>query len=220
MKGSVTAVTAVAFDLDGTLVDTMTVVPAAYIDTIRSLGGPDLNPAEITKVWHMGPTATVLGHFLRRPIDRVDLDRFSTILEAAIATIRPFDGVAAMLETLDAHGYALGVYTTATGRAADLMLATAGLKDHIRAVVGGDRATRPKPAPDGLFQLARQLGTAPPHLAYVGEADVDLRCAEAASCLPILAAWGGSPASLAGPPTLLARTPDAVVQIVLSSGSP
>jgi len=34
------------FDLDGTLLDTMTSVPSAYAATIRALGGPAVTPAD------------------------------------------------------------------------------------------------------------------------------------------------------------------------------
>ena len=37
---------AVVFDLDGTLVDTMTSAPLAYADTIRALGGPEVSPSD------------------------------------------------------------------------------------------------------------------------------------------------------------------------------
>jgi len=218
-------VTAVAFDLDGTLVDTMAVVPGVYVDTIRSLGGPDLDPGQVTAIWHIGPTATVLGHFLGRRVTAADLDHFYATFRVAAAPIRPFDGIAAMLDALREDGYRVGVYTAATGRAAELMLTTAGLIDRFRAVVGGDQARRPKPAPDGLLQLVGLLGTTPGQTVYVGDSDVDLRCAEAASCRPILAGWGGSrtgssprPGPQPGPGTAIARTPQDVVAIVRDRG--
>lgn len=39
----------VVFDLDGTLVDTMTTAPRAYADTIRALGVPELSVEDVVR---------------------------------------------------------------------------------------------------------------------------------------------------------------------------
>jgi HAD superfamily hydrolase (TIGR01549 family) len=212
----------VAFDLDGTLVDTMTIVPRAYADTIRSLGGPDLAPDEITQVWHIGPTTTVLGHFLRRSISTSDLDRFYDTFEDAIQSIEPFDGVVAMLDALLDRGLRLGVYTTATHRAATVMLTRAGLSERLHALIGGDDVTYPKPHPEGLQLLCKQLGTTTRRTAYVGDAQVDTRCANAALSLAIHAAWGTTTNTIVGPADAIAKTPSDVLNIVLdtTNGTP
>jgi len=57
---------AVVFDLDGTLVDTMTIAPTVYVGTIRALGGPELSPDTVAATWHVGATPAVLAHFLGR----------------------------------------------------------------------------------------------------------------------------------------------------------
>jgi phosphoglycolate phosphatase-like HAD superfamily hydrolase len=108
---------AVVFDLDGTLVDTMTSAPQAYADTIRSLGGPDVSPSEVLAVWHIGPTPVVLEHFLGRPISPCDTERFYRFFDAVVANVEPFAGVVDMLDALSRSGHRLGVFTTATHRA-------------------------------------------------------------------------------------------------------
>jgi phosphoglycolate phosphatase-like HAD superfamily hydrolase len=167
------SVDAVGFDLDGTLVDTMAVAPSVYARVVRSLGGPDLTAGDITGIWHIGPTSTVLGHFLRRPIMPADLELFHDTFEDATRSVEPFDGVATMLRALRDHRYHLGVYTTATRRAAATLLAATGLADLVGAVVGGDEVTEPKPAADGLRRLAHALGTTPGRIAYVGDTSID-----------------------------------------------
>ena len=204
---------AVVFDLDGTLVDTMTSAPQAYVDTIRSLGGPDVSPSEVVAVWHIGPTPEVLEHFLGRPVSPDDTERFHRHFAAVVATVQPYPGVVGMLDALDRGGYRLGVFTTATRQAATTMLTASGLAGHLPVVVGGDDVSRPKPAPDGLELSCLRLGTAMTEAVYVGDAAVDLQCADVANASGIHAAWS-SVNGAAPTPELIARRPHDVVELV------
>jgi HAD superfamily hydrolase (TIGR01549 family) len=204
---------AVVFDLDGTLVDTMTSAPRAYADTIRCLGGPEVSPSEIVAVWHIGPTPVVLEHFLGRQISPHDIELFHRCFAAVVATVQPFPGVVEMLDALSGGGYRLGVFTTATRRAATSMLAAAGLAGYFPVVVGGDDVSRAKPAPEGLELSCRRLGTGVTDAIYVGDTAVDLQCAAAAHAAGIHAAWG-SPNRTTPIAEHIARRPHDVVDLV------
>jgi HAD superfamily hydrolase (TIGR01549 family) len=181
---------AVVFDLDGTLVDTMTSAPQAYADTIRSRGGPEVSSSEVVAVWHIGPTPVVLEHFLGRPVSLRDAERFHRHFADVVGSVEPFPGVVEMLDALSRSGHRLGVLTTATRRAATSMLTAADLAEYFPVVVGGDEVSRPKPAPDGLELTCLRLGTGVTDAVYIGDAAVDLQCAEAANASGIHAAWG------------------------------
>jgi HAD superfamily hydrolase (TIGR01549 family) len=204
---------AVVFDLDGTLVDTMTSAPRAYADTIRSLDGRDVSASDVVAVWHLGPTPVVLEHFLGRPASPHDTERFHRHFADVIASVEPFPGVIDMLDALGQGGHRLGVFTTATHRAATSMLTAADLAGYFPVVVGGDEVSRPKPAPDGLDLTCLRLGTSVTDAVYIGDAAVDLQCADAANASGIHAAWGSMNGNV---PTagLIARRPHDVVQLV------
>ena len=189
---------AVVFDLDGTLVDTMQLILDTYVDTIRSLGGPDLTTDDVLAKFHVGPTPALLEHFLERPISAEDMERYHAAYEQAIAGLQPFPHVLEVLEQLSRAGYRLGLFTSATRRAAVRVLTRARLDRHFEAVVGGDEVTHPKPAPDGLELVCRQLGVRPNQAAYVGDALVDLECARHAGALAIHARWSGASQVQAG----------------------
>ncbi|MDH2430456.1 HAD-IA family hydrolase [Sphaerisporangium sp. TRM90804] len=213
MTGSHTPVRAVVFDLDGTLVDSMAVVPQVYVDTIRSLGGPLVSPKQVVAAWHAGPTRTVLAHFLGRTVTDDDLARYYERLEAVTATVQVFPGVVEMLRALRREGYPLGVFTAATRRGASRVLATTGLGEYLPVLVGGDETALPKPAPEGLELACRRMGVPVADVAYVGDADVDHRCATAAGAVSIQASWAGS--GVTGTPSpLVARHPGEVVELL------
>ncbi len=183
---------AVVFDLDGTLVDTMSLILDTYVDTIRSLGGPDVTTDDVLAKFHIGPTRTVLEHFLGRPISADDMDCYHAAYEQALTGLQPFPGVVDMVGELSGEGYRLGLFTSATRRAATLVLATARLDGRFGAVVGGDEIIHPKPSSDGLETVCRRLGVTPDEAAYVGDAVVDLECAISAGALAIHARWSGA----------------------------
>jgi HAD superfamily hydrolase (TIGR01549 family) len=183
---------AIVFDLDGTLVDTMSWVPGTYVDTIRALGGPVVTGEEVLASFSLGPTAAVLERFLARPVAAADLQAYHDHYTAAAAKTRPFPGVVEMLEALHADGIALAIFTGAQRRAAAHLLATTGLERWFGIVVGGDDAGNAKPAPDGLQIACERLGVDPADTAYVGDTVADLQCAMSAGSLAVHAGWSGT----------------------------
>ena len=178
------------FDLDGTLVDTMSVILNNYVETIHSLGGPRVPTRDVLARFHTGPTPVLLRSFLHRSITPEDLDHYYAGYRQAIAGLQPFAGVVDMLQSLEARGYALGLFTSAARRAVDILFAQTGLGVYFNTVVAGDDVTEMKPAPEGLLLSCGRLSVGPHEMAYVGDADVDLACARQAGALGVYAAWG------------------------------
>ena len=205
------------FDLDGTLADTMTLVPQAYADTIRFLGGPVVSPAEVVAAWHTGPTAAVLEHFIGRTVTSGDIECFYSAFDALTEAVRPFPGIPGMLRSLRRQGYRLGIFTHATRRAATMTLEAAGLGRFRLPLVGGEEVSELKPAPEGLLLACRRISVAPAAAAYVGDAEADLQCAAAAGSLGIHARWGAPAAAVAGTrlrPHLTAQHPGDVAELL------
>jgi phosphoglycolate phosphatase-like HAD superfamily hydrolase len=204
---------AVVFDLDGTLVDTMTIVPRVYSETIRALGGPETPPDAVVATWHIGATPAVLAHFLGRPVDASDLACYQRHFVAAIAAIRPFPGVAELAEDLRRCGCRLGIFTAATRSTTALVLAGTGLDRMFPVVVCGDEIRAAKPAPEGLWLAGQRLGVDIADIAYVGDAAVDVECAVAAGALAVHARWGVTSVAPAHAP-MVAHRPAEVLDLL------
>ena len=84
---------AVAFDLDGTLLDTGSVVPDAYIAVVRELGGPALTRREVISAYHVGSTDAVIAELLGRTcavlLERTGLRRFFRVVLGGDEVKRP-----------------------------------------------------------------------------------------------------------------------------------
>ncbi|MEU6814615.1 HAD hydrolase-like protein [Streptomyces sp. NPDC046860] len=205
---------AVVFDMDGTLLDSVPTVSRAYADAIRSLGGPPVTPDEVVAGRHVGHTELVLAHFLGRACGSAEVECFHAHLDPAVAELRPFPGVPALLDELAGAGLRLGVFTAATRRAALSMLAATGVEARFDVLVAGDDVERPKPAPDGLLLAQRQLGVPAGETAYVGDAEVDLGCADAAGSLGVHASWSARAEFRAGGHPVAARPYDVLDLVV------
>lgn len=197
---------AVAWDMDGTLVDSAVAVPAAYAAAVFRLGGRVIGADEVIAAYPLGPPEVILPHLAGSALSEAEMETYYA--ELASATVRPYPGIAEALAELRAAGQPIAVFTGASHRAATMLLAAAGLTPDV--LVGGDQVQHPKPAPDGLIQVAGLLGIKPGDLAYVGDSPGDLRAARAAGSHAAAAAWGHmyDPAEPAD--SVLARPADAL----------
>lgn len=177
---------AVAWDMDGTLVDSTVAVPAAFSAAVLRLGGPVVTADEVIAAYPLGPPEVILPHLAGSALTTADIETYYA--ELARALVRPYPGVAAALAALRAAGQPIAVFTGASHRAATMLLAAAGLTADV--LVGGDQVRHPKPAPDGLIQVAGRLGIRPGELAYIGDSPNDLGAARAAGSHAAAAAWG------------------------------
>jgi HAD superfamily hydrolase (TIGR01509 family) len=180
---------ALVFDMDGTLIDSSGAIPAAYIATIRDLGGPVLTPKEVITAYSVGPPRTMLGHLLGREPAASEVDRYHEILHERARAVTVYPGIEETLAALR-QSVPLAVFTGASRRACEMLLTGTDLLHHFDVVVGGDEVERPKPEPDGIELACGRLGVPPGTAAYIGDAPNDLEAARRSGALAVAAAWG------------------------------
>ena len=198
---------AVAFDLDGTLVDSAPDIAAALNRALHSAGlqgvaleqvygwigdGPD--PLISRALAALGQADDASLHAaLREQFDRATL-------AAPLAQGRVFDGIEALLRQLHPT-WPLVVVTNKPTVLARSVLDAAGLGSLFAAVHGADSAALRKPAPAMLLRAAHALGCAVGRLLMVGDGAADIAAAAAAGAAAVWAGWGyGQPASMAVAP--------------------
>jgi phosphoglycolate phosphatase len=189
----------IVFDLDGTLVDTAPDLTNALNDVLTRRG---YAPVEL------GTLRACVGHGARVMIEEAlrragaegDVDRmlseFLVHYEANIASeSRPFPGAIAALEDLAAQGATLAVCTNKREHLSRKLLQELDLARYFSSIAGRDTFAVSKPDPGHLTQLIALAGGKPSRAVMVGDSDIDIRTAKAASVPVILVSFGyaGSP---------------------------
>jgi len=189
---------AIAFDLDGTLIDSAGGIAHALnaaladeglagfaLGTVRTwIGdGPD---ALIARALATGALAAIdtyeLAARLRRGFD-------AATMHAPMAGSAVFDGIHRAVAEL-ARQRPLVVVTNKPTPLARAVLKAAELLPFFEAVHGADTPPQRKPSPLLLRQAAGGLGVAPQRLLMVGDAAIDIAAALAAGSPVAWAGWG------------------------------
>lgn len=203
--------TAVLFDLDGTLVDSVPDLAAAANRLLAELGRPPLERAEIARMVGDGVAKLVeralaasgAGSIALAPAVR----RFTALYEAsATALTRPYAGVEAVLERLAEAGARLALCTNKPKAATHAVLEGLGLARFFPVVLGGDSLPLRKPDPAPLLAALEKLGVAPRAAAMVGDHRNDMLAAQRAGVAAIFARYGYGLATLGD------LKPDAVLE--------
>jgi 2-phosphoglycolate phosphatase len=189
---------AVLFDLDGTLIDTA----PDFIRIIHLLcqedGVAPPTPEQIRVQVSEGARAMVRLIHPEMAMDSPELlqyrDRFLAYYGAQIAVdTQLFEGMDDLLTSLEQQGIAWGIVTNKPRHLSESLLAALGLAERCAVLVCPDDVTRAKPDPEPMYLAAQQLGVAPQYIAYVGDHPRDIDAGRAANMPTILAAYGYLP---------------------------
>lgn len=101
-----------------------------------------------------------------------------------------FDGMAEVLASIEHRNLQWGIVTNKPRRFTQPLLEAAGLLHRAVAVVSGDDATQPKPAPDTLLLACKQAILQPSDAIYFGDAERDIQAGKAAGMKTAIALYG------------------------------
>lgn len=192
----------IVFDLDGTLVDTAPDLTNALNDVLTRRGHAPV-PVEAIRGCVGHGARVMIEQSLARAGAEGDIDRmlaeFLVHYEANIAReSRPFPGAIAVLDQLAAHGARLAICTNKRERLSRRLLQELEIEDYFSAIAGRDTFAVAKPDPRHLTGVIALAGGSPSRAVMIGDSDIDLRTAQAASIPVILVSFGYAAAPLDG----------------------
>lgn len=209
----------VIFDLDGTLLNTITDIGRACNHALDALGLPT-HPIEAY--------TRMVGNGFRNLVQRASPDSSPELIDRLVALSReyyndhntestaPYPGIPAVLEALVESGTKIAVasnkYISATDKIIRFYFPNTPF-----VAIEGQREGRPiKPDPSVIFDILNTTGIPAEKAVLIGDSTVDLQTAINAGIRHITVAWGFSPASElkeAGADPLV-TTPDQILSLI------
>ena len=184
---------AVLFDLDGTLVDSAPDF-IAVVNRMRAQRGREAMPlADLRPVVSKGSRAMLAAAFPDVAADEREawVQEFLDLYEAELGLHgKPFEGVEAMLGTLEAHGTPWGIVTNKPEYLARKLMPLLGWESRCAVLIGGDTLPVRKPDPLPLLHAAEAIGVAAEDCIYAGDDERDILAARAAGMPSVVALWG------------------------------
>jgi phosphoglycolate phosphatase len=187
----------IAFDLDGTLVDTAPDLMAALNFVLGEAGLAAIEDAQMRNLVGGGARLMIERGLARHrvPASASDVDRmledFLRFYEKHIADhSRPFPGCAEMLDALTAQGARLIVVTNKIERYSVQLLETLALADKFSVIAGPDTFGVRKPDPGHLLKAIERTGGDPARTAMVGDSITDINTARAARVTVVAVSFG------------------------------
>ncbi|MRJ01953.1 MAG: HAD family hydrolase [Epsilonproteobacteria bacterium] len=180
----------IIFDMDGTLVDSSSIIANSINYVRQKLGLPPMEKGEILRA--------VNDTSIHRPsffygVPEYGEDHISWFREYYRehhkSQTKLYPGIRELLEELrDRFDYALA--TNAYRLSADQILQHTGIDRYFTITVCGDEVERPKPAPDMIEKILREMGAKREEVVLVGDGKTDEEAARASGIPFIKVGWG------------------------------
>ena len=184
---------AVLYDMDGTVLNTLTDLASAVNYTLRSFGQPEVSRQKVRA--SLGSGAALL---LRRCLpEEVSQERLEEILRvykpyyAANCNIKtqPYDGIVSLMERLKERGIKQAIVSNKPDGAVK-ELAGVFFPGLIEEAVGESETVKRKPDPAAVLAAAKLLGAVPEKCVYIGDSEEDVLTAKNAGMDGISVTWG------------------------------
>jgi beta-phosphoglucomutase-like phosphatase (HAD superfamily)/CMP-N-acetylneuraminic acid synthetase len=181
----------ISFDLDGVLVDSLSVMESAWLSAMQNV---DLNISFDDYKKHIGIPFDQILKLLSVPdqyhanIKNI-YDKYSS---ESISNIKVFDGVSAAIKRAQESGLKISVVTSKTKSRTDEILKHHFPDINFDMVVSPEDipSGRGKPYPDPILLACVMLGVDPYNTIYIGDMESDREASKRAGVHFVHAAWG------------------------------
>nr|WP_024966535.1 phosphoglycolate phosphatase [Pantoea sp. IMH] len=209
-----TNIRALAFDLDGTLIDSAPGLTSAVDATLTALGFPAAG-VERVSTWIGNGADILIARALTwaagREPDEGMLADARVMLDAHYATTiksgsKLFPQVKEGLAAIAATGLPMAIVTNKPTPFVAPLLASLGIAEFFSLIIGGDDVVAKKPHPAPLFLVLGKFGLLPSELVFVGDSRNDILAAQAAGCPSVGMSFGynyGEPIASSNPTVVL-----------------
>jgi phosphoglycolate phosphatase len=194
-KDAVVRFKACIFDLDGTLVNTLDDITSAMNRALSLYGYPGLPSERYKKLVGRGLDLLirrVLSGKNRPPgIIRRLAEEFGKQYRLHLTdTTSAYPGIPELLDQLAVRNIPMAVMSNKPHEMTVEIVSRLLSARPFRIVLGAGNGFPLKPDPAGALFIARELGSHPEHILFVGDSETDLATAVNAGMFPLAVTWG------------------------------
>ena len=187
-------ISAVLFDLDGTLIDSAPDLGAAA-DQMRTDRSLESLPLSLYRsMAGAGARGMISVAFGLTPEDAefeaLKEEFFSNYEARLVKDTYAFEGVSELIARICSSGLKWGVVTNKAARFTIPLTGAMPLFTTAQTIISGDTTSHAKPHPAPLLEAARQLDLSPHCCVYVGDDERDIMAGRAAGMPTVAAAYG------------------------------
>ena len=181
------------FDLDGTLLNTITDLGKACNYALEKMG---FAPHPIQAYAYMvGNGVRNLMKKAQQDADEETIDKLLDYFkeyynEHCLDTTRPYPGINELLENLTNRGVAIAVASNKYQEATDKIIKGCFPQFNFVSVEGQIEGRNRKPDPSIIFSILEKFPVAKRDVVYIGDSGVDIECAKRACIESIGVSWG------------------------------
>lgn len=194
MQGS-SSIEAVAFDLDGLLVNTEELYQHVGTELLRRRGRtfePDLLDAMMGRPQQVSLTIMIDWHGLADTVESLAAETHEIFDSLLDTQLRTMPGAVDLLDLLDARGIARGVATSSGPAFAHDVLGRVGLRERFAFVLTSADVTQGKPHPEIYEIAARRLAVDPAGMLVLEDSQAGCKAAVAAGAVAVAVPGGHS----------------------------
>ncbi|WP_392558411.1 phosphoglycolate phosphatase [Orbus mooreae] len=186
---------AIAFDLDGTLVDSVPGLTLATQQMLAQLSLPSVTKEQV-KIW----VGNGIDMLIKRALAAVNgsdapfelaKEAFNRYYDDAIEEgTQLFPNVLTTLDKLQQYHYPMALVTNKPKQFLPALLKSLKLESYFSLVLGGGDVIKLKPHPAPLYQVMATFGLFHDQLLFVGDSKNDISAAKNAQCLTVGLTYG------------------------------
>lgn len=179
---------AIIFDLDGTLLDSVTTIVTVTRSTLESLG---ISLDDATMRNAIGVPLTVQAKWFAPGQEQDFISRYRTAyIEQGGHASKPFPGTKEMLSTVRSRGCATGIVTSKNAKGTNRAIEMSDMAHLFDCVVTADDVAEHKPDPAPVYKAMVDLCVTADQSLYVGDSIFDALMAQRAGMAMVGVSWG------------------------------
>ena len=180
---------AVLFDLDGTLTDSLPLIRQTYFKVFNEMSIP-WGDDDVMK-WIGRTLQDIAVYFAGKEAAGLFIERYQIHYHRDHDQLmKLFPGTREMLEVLKKDGVKAGIVTSKGRPGTERTVEFTGIGSYMDVIVTAHDLDRHKPLPDPIFLALKAINVKPKEAVFVGDSRFDLESGKAAGVKVVGVSWG------------------------------